>query len=265
MRSTGSSIPSNETARAVFDRAYNGTGNWVFNVAYSGRLGLRGGRRASLQPRSCAALDRAESAAGHLLLVARRRASRRTARPFGRTPRGALRLYDQTAIARSTTLPHPTYASSIRVTRWNASGSATKASRTSWRRSASSTPTSCNASREIQGGRRCCERCPRLRAYTSQIARERKRAHRRLCLLGQAGAIVRRSPSARVMLVGLAPGAHGSNRTGRPFTGDASGGFLFPALYRAGFASQPDAMDRNDGCASRLLYYRRHTLRAAAK
>ena len=52
---------------------------------------------------------------------------------------------------------------------------------------------------------------------------------------------------ARVLLLGLAPGAHGSNRTGRPFTGDASGKFLYPVLYSTGFASQPNATDRNDG------------------
>ena len=52
---------------------------------------------------------------------------------------------------------------------------------------------------------------------------------------------------ARVLVVGLAPGAHGSNRTGRPFTGDGSGGFLYPVLYEAGFASQPEARHRDDG------------------
>jgi uracil-DNA glycosylase family 4 len=54
-------------------------------------------------------------------------------------------------------------------------------------------------------------------------------------------------PKARVLLVGLAPGAHGSNRTGRPFTGDGSGNFLYPVLYEAGFASQPTATSRDDG------------------
>jgi uracil-DNA glycosylase family 4 len=54
-------------------------------------------------------------------------------------------------------------------------------------------------------------------------------------------------PQARVLVVGLAPGAHGSNRTGRMFTGDSSGDFLYPALYKAGFASQPDASSLDDG------------------
>lgn len=91
-----------------------------------------------------------------------------------------------------------------------------------------------------------CERCPELRAYTAKIARERKRAHRDCTYWGKPVPAFG-DARARLMLVGLAPGAHGSNRTGRPFTGDASGNFLFPALYRAGFASQPDAVDRNDG------------------
>jgi uracil-DNA glycosylase family 4 len=91
-----------------------------------------------------------------------------------------------------------------------------------------------------------CRRCPRLREYAAIVARERKRAHRECEYWGKPVPSFG-DPKARVMLVGLAPGAHGSNRTGRPFTGDASGAFLYPALYRAGFASQPDAVDRNDG------------------
>lgn len=61
-------------------------------------------------------------------------------------------------------------------------------------------------------------------------------------------------PKARVLVVGLAPGAHGSNRTGRVFTGDASGGFLYPALYRAGFANQTTAISREDGLVLKDLY-----------
>jgi uracil-DNA glycosylase family 4 len=91
-----------------------------------------------------------------------------------------------------------------------------------------------------------CTRCPRLREYCAEVARVRKRAFRDQEYWG------RPVPSfgderARVLALGLAPGAHGSNRTGRPFTGDGSGEFLFPALYRTGFASAPKATGREDG------------------
>lgn len=91
-----------------------------------------------------------------------------------------------------------------------------------------------------------CTHCPELRAYTSAIAREKKRVHAACEYWGKPVPGFG-DARARLIVVGLAPGAHGSNRTGRPFTGDASGNFLYPALYRAGFASQPNAVDRDDG------------------
>jgi uracil-DNA glycosylase family 4 len=99
---------------------------------------------------------------------------------------------------------------------------------------------------QIQAAVVRCTRCPELRAYTAKIALERKRAHRECVYWGRPVPAFG-DPRARMLLVGLAPGAHGSNRTGRPFTGDSSGNFLYPALYRAGFASQPNAVDRDDG------------------
>jgi uracil-DNA glycosylase len=91
-----------------------------------------------------------------------------------------------------------------------------------------------------------CKLCPELRSYCAQVAREKRRAYADQPYWGKPVPAFG-AADARVMLVGLAPGAHGSNRTGRPFTGDASGDFMYPALYRAGFASQPNASDRDDG------------------
>jgi len=91
-----------------------------------------------------------------------------------------------------------------------------------------------------------CRRCPRLTEYRETIGRVKRRAYidqeywaKPVPGFGD--------PNARVLLLGLAPGAHGSNRTGRPFTGDGSGDFMYPVLYKAGFASQPLATSINDG------------------
>jgi uracil-DNA glycosylase family 4 len=91
-----------------------------------------------------------------------------------------------------------------------------------------------------------CERCTRLRPYCAEVAQTRRRAYADWEYWGKPVPSFG-DPGARVLALGLAPGAHGSNRTGRPFTGDGSGDFLFPVLHETGFASQPRAVSRDDG------------------
>lgn len=98
-----------------------------------------------------------------------------------------------------------------------------------------------------------CNDCSRLREYCTEIARVRRRAYAEWEYWGKP------VPSfgderARVLALGLAPGAHGSNRTGRPFTGDGSGDFLYPVLHEAGFASQPTAWSLDDGMKLKGLW-----------
>ena len=98
----------------------------------------------------------------------------------------------------------------------------------------------------LNGALEACTQCPRLVAWREEVGRVKRAAYRDHDYWARPVPGFG-DPNATVLILGLAPGAHGSNRTGRMFTGDASGGFLYPALHRAGFASRPDATSRDDG------------------
>src|SRR5947207_7317849 len=98
-----------------------------------------------------------------------------------------------------------------------------------------------------------CRACPRLVEYRERIGREKKRAYRDQEYWARPVPGFG-DPKARVLILGLAPGAHGSNRTGRPFTGDGSGNFMYPVLHELGFANQPQGTSRDDGLRLRKAW-----------
>ncbi len=91
-----------------------------------------------------------------------------------------------------------------------------------------------------------CRKCPRLVAWREEVARTKRRAYVEWNYWGRPVPSFG-DPEAHLLVIGLAPAAHGGNRTGRVFTGDRSGDFLFRALYETGFASQPESVSRDDG------------------
>ena len=100
--------------------------------------------------------------------------------------------------------------------------------------------------RELNRRLIACERCPRLRTHCREIAHNKRKAYRGWDYWAKPVPGFG-DPEAQLLIIGLAPGAHGSNRTGRMFTGDSSGDFLYRALCKAGFANRPQARARDDG------------------